>query len=63
MELDAGLTPGQSIVEVLQLDDACIDIDLTPNRGDCLYLEGIARDVAALNGERVQHRTVPEVAS
>jgi len=63
MELDGDLTPGQSIGDVLQLDDMCIDIDLTPNRGDCLCLEGIARDVAAVNGQRVEHRLVPEVAA
>jgi phenylalanyl-tRNA synthetase beta chain len=62
LELDGDWAPGQSIVDVLQLNDACFDIDLTPNRGDCLYLEGIARDVAAVNGRRVEHRTVPPVA-
>jgi phenylalanyl-tRNA synthetase beta chain len=62
LELDGDWVPGQSIVEALQLDDACFDIDLTPNRGDCLYLEGIARDLAAVNGQRVEHRTVPPVA-
>ncbi|MBX9586780.1 MAG: phenylalanine--tRNA ligase subunit beta [Gammaproteobacteria bacterium] len=35
--------------DYLQLDDLCIDIDLTPNRGDCLSIIGIAREVAALN--------------
>ena len=63
LELDAKLTPGQAIVDVLQLDDHVIEIDVTPNRGDCLYLEGIARDVAAVNGERMEHRSVPAVAA
>ncbi len=31
------------------LDDTCITVDLTPDRGDCLCLRGIAREVAALN--------------
>jgi phenylalanyl-tRNA synthetase beta chain len=63
LELDTDLVPGQSIVDVLQLDDRMFEIDLTPNRGDCLYLEGLARDVAAVNGERVEHRTVVPVAA
>ncbi|BAN69199.1 phenylalanine--tRNA ligase subunit beta [endosymbiont of unidentified scaly snail isolate Monju] len=33
----------------LDLDDACIDVDLTPDRGDCLSVAGIAREVAVLN--------------
>ena len=40
---------GQSIREHLQLDDVSIELGLTPNRGDCLGLEGIAREVAVLN--------------
>lgn len=41
--------PGQSVVELLQLDDVSIEIGLTPNRGDCLSLLGISREVSALN--------------
>lgn len=40
---------GQSIRDYLQLDDQIIDIDLTPNRGDCLSLRGLSREVAVLN--------------
>ena len=46
--------PGQSISDALQLDDSAIDIDLTPNRGDCLSVAGIAREVAALTGARLK---------
>ena len=38
---------GAPVVEALDLDDPVIEIDLTPNRGDCLSLVGIAREVAA----------------
>lgn len=41
---------GSDVREYLQLDDQIIDIDLTPNRGDCLSILGVAREVAALNG-------------
>jgi phenylalanyl-tRNA synthetase beta chain len=39
---------GQDIRHYLQLDDVSIEIDLTPNRGDCLSIEGIAREVGVL---------------
>lgn len=40
---------GAALAGLLGGDDHCIDIDLTPNRGDCLSIAGIAREVAALN--------------
>ena len=41
---------GMDIREWLALDDTCFVIKLTPNRGDCLSLTGVAREVAALTG-------------
>ncbi|MCL2162396.1 MAG: phenylalanine--tRNA ligase subunit beta [Betaproteobacteria bacterium] len=41
---------GADIREVLDLDDTCFVIKLTPNRADCLSLTGVAREVAALTG-------------
>ncbi|PLA75411.1 phenylalanine--tRNA ligase subunit beta [Hydrogenovibrio sp. SC-1] len=38
---------GEDIRCYLDLDDQVIDIDLTPNRADCLSVEGVARDIAA----------------
>ncbi|MGB5063713.1 MAG: phenylalanine--tRNA ligase subunit beta, partial [Candidatus Competibacter sp.] len=49
LPLPADSRPGQDLRELLALDDAIIEIELTPNRGDCLGMEGIAREVAALN--------------
>ena len=49
LELPADAPPGMSIVDYLQLADTIIDIDLTPNRGDCLSIAGVAREVAAIN--------------
>jgi phenylalanyl-tRNA synthetase beta chain len=49
--------PGQSVRELLKLDDALLTIELTPNRGDCLGMEGVAREVAALN--RCEFRPLP----
>ncbi|MEX6504517.1 phenylalanine--tRNA ligase subunit beta [Pseudomonas zhanjiangensis] len=48
MELPADAPVGQDIRTYLELDDASIEVDLTPNRGDCLSLAGLAREVSAL---------------
>ncbi|MFO1242985.1 MAG: phenylalanine--tRNA ligase subunit beta [Rickettsiales bacterium] len=47
VELPANAKVGDSIVSVLGLDDPLFDIAITPNRGDCLGVYGIARDLAA----------------
>jgi phenylalanyl-tRNA synthetase beta chain len=49
MELPADAPLGMDVREFLGLDDALIELSLTPNRADCLSMEGIAREVAALN--------------
>ena len=49
IELDPNAPIGMDIREYLNLDDHVITINLTPNRGDCLSLYGIAREVAVLN--------------
>ncbi len=46
--------PGQDIRALLALDDRVIEIELTPNRGDCLGMEGIAREVATLNRREIR---------
>jgi len=48
IELDADAEIGQRVDEYLQLDDRLIDIDLTPNRGDCLSVQGVARELKVL---------------
>ena len=48
IELDSDAEIGQRVDEYLQLDDNLIDIDLTPNRGDCLSVQGIARELKVL---------------
>lgn len=39
---------GMDIRQYLNLNDTVLEVDLTPNRADCLSVEGIARDVAAV---------------
>ncbi len=41
---------GMPLAEYLRLPDTVFDLDLTPNRGDCFSVLGVARDVAALTG-------------
>ena len=53
LELPQALENGVDLRQALALDDRCIELDLTPNRGDCLSLRGIAREVAALNDMEV----------
>jgi phenylalanyl-tRNA synthetase beta chain len=48
VELDAALEPGADLREALKLDDRIVDLDLTPNRGDCLSIRGLAREVGVL---------------
>jgi len=48
LELDAGAKVGQPIAKYLQLDDAILSLELTPNRGDCLSIAGLAREAAAV---------------
>ncbi|MDX1722355.1 MAG: phenylalanine--tRNA ligase subunit beta [Pseudomonas sp.] len=59
MELPADAPVGQDIRAYLDLDDASIEVDLTPNRGDCLSLAGLAREVGALYDAPV---TRPQIA-
>ena len=49
LELDNDAKIGSLLDHHLALEDASIDIDLTPDRGDCLSIAGVARDVAALS--------------
>ena len=48
--LEADAPVGRDIREHLGLDDVYLTLKLTPNRGDCLSMFGIARDVAAITG-------------
>jgi len=46
-------TPGMSVTEALNLDDTIFDLEITSNRGDCLSVIGIAREISALSGEKL----------
>ncbi|MBI1195994.1 MAG: phenylalanine--tRNA ligase subunit beta [Gammaproteobacteria bacterium] len=49
LPLDGDAIPGTDVRDCLQLDDLMFEIGLTPNRGDCLSISGIAREVGTIN--------------
>ncbi|MCK5719121.1 MAG: phenylalanine--tRNA ligase subunit beta [Thiomargarita sp.] len=51
---------GDDLRQYLELEDVSIEIDLTPNRNDCLSIGGIAREVGVLTGVEV---TTPNISS
>ena len=54
MALDPGLTPGDPLKRALNLSDPVLDLELTPNRPDCLSIIGIAREVRAIQDGELQ---------
>ncbi|MBN1945678.1 MAG: phenylalanine--tRNA ligase subunit beta [Bradymonadales bacterium] len=50
MILSPAVPVGKPLAEVLHLTDTVLDLSVTPNRGDCLSMMGVAREVAALFG-------------
>ncbi len=50
MELPADAPVGESLASYLGLDDRVLEIDLTPNRADCLSVRGLARELGAIEG-------------
>ena len=49
LELAESAPVGSDFREYLDLNDTVIDVDLTPNRSDCLSIHGLAREVGVLN--------------
>ena len=52
---------GTSLRDYLDLDDRVFELKLTPNRGDCLSLKGLAREVAAITGAAMALPAIPKV--
>ena len=63
MELPQEAPIAADLRDYLQLNDHCIEIDLTPNRGDCLSIMGIAREVGALNNSPILKEITAHVPS
>ncbi len=54
LALGADARLGAEVANYLHLDDTVLDVEITPNRGDCLSILGLAREVAALFGTRTR---------
>jgi phenylalanyl-tRNA synthetase beta chain len=54
MDLGADAPMGAKAADFLQLEEVVLDVAVLPNRGDCLSIFGLAREVAALFGTRLK---------
>ena len=62
MELPEDAPVGTDVRDYLQLNDAVIEVDLTPNRADCLSVRGIAREVGGMNQSPLANMNIDKVA-
>lgn len=62
-ELPTDAPVGENLRSYLQLDDSILDVDLTPNRSDCLSVKGLAREVGVLNRVDVSYPNISAQAS
>ena len=60
-ELPLDAPVGQDLRAYLDLDDCLLELDLTPNRSDCLSVRGVAREISVLNRCDYQPINVPRV--
>jgi len=58
MEIEGAVEPGEGLLERLGLADHVLDINITPNRGDCLSVIGIARELAAIFNKELINKPV-----
>ncbi|HEY6419942.1 MAG TPA: phenylalanine--tRNA ligase subunit beta, partial [Candidatus Binataceae bacterium] len=56
LALGTDAVPGSDAARYLGLEDIVLEIEVTANRGDCLSIRGLARDVAALFGAKLRER-------
>ncbi|MEB3767460.1 phenylalanine--tRNA ligase subunit beta [Acinetobacter sp. MD2] len=63
LELPSDAPIGMNIRDYLKLDDNVIDISITPNRGDCFSIRGIAREFGVINQLAVTQPEINPVAA
>ena len=63
MSLPKDAPLGEDVRRYLQLEDVSIELELTPNRGDCLGINGIAREVGVLTRTPVSPLTSSRIAA
>ena len=54
MELPDHVVTGSDVADLLSLPDHVVEVDLTPNRGDCLSISGLARELGVLSQTTVR---------
>ena len=54
---------GADFRDYYELDDKLVTLKLTPNRGDCLGLKGVAREVSAITGEAARPAPVHPIVN
>ncbi|MBP2686973.1 MAG: phenylalanyl-tRNA synthetase, beta subunit, partial [Deltaproteobacteria bacterium] len=59
MILPEDMPPGKPLADALGLSDWLLEVEITPNRGDCLSVLGVAREIASITGETV---VLPDVS-
>ena len=59
MILPEDTAPGIPLADALGLSDWLLEVEITPNRGDCLSVLGVAREIASITGEKV---VLPDVS-
>ncbi|AAZ19842.1 phenylalanyl-tRNA synthetase beta subunit [Psychrobacter arcticus 273-4] len=60
LELPTDAPIGTDIREYLGLDNQILDISITPNRGDCFSVRGIAREISVINDLPLQMPNIPD---
>lgn len=63
LELPRSAAIGKDIRTYLKLDDHIFNIAITPNRGDCLSIRGLAREISALTKSRLKEIVIPTTKS
>ena len=61
LELDTAAPVGIDLVDWLELDDVIMEVGLTPNRGDCLCIVGLAREVSVASRVAMRRREHAEI--
>ncbi len=61
-DLPSELPRGEALATALSLDDTIFEVNLTPNRGDCMSVLGVAREVAAIRKQTLKPAARPAIA-
>ncbi len=61
LELSEDAPLGRRIVDLFSLSEPILEVAITPNRGDCLSIWGMAREVAAVCGLPLKEPVLPKL--